>query len=92
MCLNIATCFHLHITSHFFLSNHNVANYWKSRKVLLLNKMGLVDYATISYGEKLLRITEQLSLEGIFEGHLVQPHAQAETPRTGCLGQCLVGF
>lgn len=54
--------------------------------------MGLVDYATISYGEKLPRITEWLSLEGISEGHLVRPPDQADTPRTGCPGQCPVGF
>ena len=45
------------------------ANY--HRKGLFLNKMGLVDYATISYGKKLLRITEWLRLEGTSGGHLV---------------------
>lgn len=54
--------------------------------------MGLVDYPTISYEKKLLRITEQLSLEQISEGHLVQPPDQAETPGTGCPEQCPVGF
>jgi len=36
----------------------------------------------------LLQITEWLGLEGTSVGHLVQPPAEAGSPRAGCRGPC----